>query len=188
MREEVEFQDDCTVTKIPDGNDFDVSEGTQGHLVQVRGGQATVRIPSTLTQVQLSPEQLDLLRKPDGSELDLDIDEEVQEFDDVPDDMESAVYSKLEECYDPEIPVNIVELGLVYGVDVDEVDNDKYTVDVTMTLTAQGCGMGDHLAEDARNKIQSIPGVEDADVEIVWDPKWNENMMSDKARQKLGFA
>lgn len=93
------------------------------------------------------------------------------------------VYEALQECYDPEIPVNIVDLGLVYGV---EVTDDK--VAVTMTLTAPGCGMGTMIAADAKQKIMAIDGVGDATVELVWDPPWTPSMIAEEAKQKLGIV
>ncbi len=188
MRETVVFTETTNVTKIPQGKDVTIDEGTEGFLVQVRGGNATVRIPSKLWQVQLSRDQVERLERPDGSKLDLDIEPAVEDkYDGVPDDVEEAVYDQLSKCYDPEIPVNIVDLGLVYGVDVRQNGSETYDVNVDMTLTAEGCGMGQHLAKDAESKICNIPGVESVDVEIVWDPKWNEGMMSEKARRKLGI-
>lgn len=188
MRESVVFSETLEVVKIPQGKDVTVGEGTQGFLVQVRGGNATVRIPDKLWQVQLEPDQVQHLQKPNGDELEVDLEPSAQSrYDGVPDDLEDAVYQELSKCYDPEIPVNIVDLGLVYGVEVNELKDETYRVDVDMTLTAEGCGMGEHLAADAEKKIRSIPGVEDVDVSIVWDPKWNENMMADEARDKLGM-
>ncbi|MGH7887406.1 MAG: metal-sulfur cluster assembly factor [Candidatus Binatia bacterium] len=93
------------------------------------------------------------------------------------------VYEALHECYDPEIPVNIVDLGLVYGV---EVTDDK--VAVIMTLTAPGCGMGTMIAEDAKQKIMAIDGVGDATVDLVWDPPWNPSMIAEEAKQRLGIV
>jgi metal-sulfur cluster biosynthetic enzyme len=93
------------------------------------------------------------------------------------------VYQALQDCYDPEIPVNIVDLGLVYDV---RVDDDK--VAVQMTLTAPGCGMGMMIAADARQKILALDGVEDAVVDLVWDPPWNPSMISEQAKQKLGIV
>lgn len=188
MRESVVFTEDCNVVKIPEGKEVLIEEGTDGFLVQTRGGNATVRIPSELWQVQLSPDQLDLLKKPNGDSLDIEMEENGGAPEEVPEDVEEAVYDQLRKCYDPEVPVNIVELGLIYGVEIDEVGEEEFEVEVDMTLTAQGCGMGDHLARDAEEKIGAIPGVTRADVNIVWDPKWNESMMSDEAREKLGFG
>ncbi|TMA13618.1 MAG: DUF59 domain-containing protein [Deltaproteobacteria bacterium] len=93
------------------------------------------------------------------------------------------VYEALQTCYDPEIPVNIVELGLVYDV---QVEGDK--VAVKMTLTAPGCGMGGMIASQARQKILDLPGVEEANVELVWDPPWEPSMMSEEAKQRLGVG
>jgi FeS assembly SUF system protein len=93
-----------------------------------------------------------------------------------------AVYDSLRDCYDPEIPVNIVDLGLVYDV---EINDDK--VAVKMTLTAPGCGMGTFIANDARQKILALEGVGDAVVDLVWDPPWTPQMMSEEAKLKLGI-
>jgi FeS assembly SUF system protein len=93
------------------------------------------------------------------------------------------VYEALQECYDPEIPVNIVDLGLVYDVEI----NDD-TVAVKMTLTAPGCGMGQMIAADATEKILALDGVGDANVELVWEPPWNPSMISEEAKQKLGIV
>jgi len=93
------------------------------------------------------------------------------------------VYEALQECYDPEIPVNIVDLGLVYGV---EIDGGK--VAVKMTLTAPGCGMGTMIAADAKQRIIALEGVEDATVDLVWDPPWNPSMINEEAKQRLGIV
>ncbi len=90
-------------------------------------------------------------------------------------------------CYDPEIPVNIVDLGLVYDLATSPLGGDRHRVDVKMTLTAPGCGMGDTIAADARYKILTLPGIEEAEVEIVWSPVWNPNMISPEGRTKLGM-
>ena len=93
------------------------------------------------------------------------------------------VYEALQDCYDPEIPVNIVDLGLVYDV---EVADDS--VEVKMTLTAPGCGMGGMIAANAESLIREIPGVKDASVDLVWDPPWDPSRISEEARQKLGIG
>lgn len=96
---------------------------------------------------------------------------------------EEQVYNALRLCYDPEIPINVVELGLVYDVKI--IDD---WVGVKMTLTTPGCGMGGHIANTIRERVLEIPGVHEADVRIVWDPQWTPSMMSADARKKLGFA
>ena len=102
-------------------------------------------------------------------------------------DLEEQVWTALKTCYDPEIPVNIVDLGLVYSMEISPGDPGN-RVDVKMTLTAPGCGMGTSIAADARYKILALPGVADADVELVWDPPWNPQMISDEGKQRLGMA
>ena len=97
-----------------------------------------------------------------------------------------AIWGVLRECYDPEIPINIVDLGLIYDLNISDVEGGKQ-VDVKMTLTAQGCGMGPHIASDAQNKILALPGVAGANVEIVWDPVWTPHMISPEGRKKLGL-
>ena len=93
----------------------------------------------------------------------------------------------MRQCYDPEIPVNIVDLGLVYDCRLTKKDDGGTKVEVKMTLTAPGCGMGPAIAHDAQGKILSIDGVDEADVQLVWDPPWNQNMISEAGRMKLGM-
>ncbi|HUE39864.1 MAG TPA: iron-sulfur cluster assembly protein, partial [Candidatus Binatia bacterium] len=102
-------------------------------------------------------------------------------------DLERQVWDALKSCYDPEIPVNIVDLGLVYDLRISPNASGASAVAVKMTLTAQGCGMGATIAADAEHKIQTLPGVEDARVEIVWDPPWSPQMISPEGRSKLGI-
>lgn len=94
-----------------------------------------------------------------------------------------TVYGALKNCHDPEIPVNIVDLGLVYDVQIEE---DR--VQVKMTLTSPGCGMGVHIAHDAESKIKALPGVREAKVDLVWDPPWSQHMISEAGRKKLGMV
>jgi metal-sulfur cluster biosynthetic enzyme len=100
---------------------------------------------------------------------------------------EAAVWTALRSCFDPEIPVNIVDLGLVYDLAIESATAGKHTVEVKMTLTAPGCGMGPVIAEDARKKIAELPEVESAKVHIVWDPQWTPHMISPEGRKKLGL-
>ena len=104
-----------------------------------------------------------------------------------PEAIKARVIEALQQIYDPEIPVNIVDLGLIYDLEVTAGEAGRHRVAVKMTLTAPGCGMGVYIAEDARQKILALPGVEDAAVEIVWTPQWNPNMISPEGRAKLGM-
>jgi probable FeS assembly SUF system protein SufT len=100
---------------------------------------------------------------------------------------EQAVWQQLRTCYDPEIPVNIVDLGLVYDCTVEQPENSPAKVTVKMTLTAPGCGMGPTIAAEAKAKIENVAGVAEATVELVWDPAWNQAMISEAGKMKLGL-
>jgi metal-sulfur cluster biosynthetic enzyme len=102
-------------------------------------------------------------------------------------DLEARIWQALKECYDPEIPVNIVDLGLVYDMKVDEIP-DEANVFVTMTLTAPGCGMGPMIAADVRRRVQNVHGVRNVRVDLVFDPMWNPSMMSEAAKLMLNFG
>jgi probable FeS assembly SUF system protein SufT len=102
--------------------------------------------------------------------------------------LEEQVWAALRTCYDPEIPVNIVDLGLIYDCSLDEPDaSGARRAQVKMTLTAPGCGMGQVLADDVKRKLEALPGIALADVEVVFDPPWNQNMMTEAARLQLGM-
>ena len=103
--------------------------------------------------------------------------------------LDKEVWDQLRTCYDPEIPVNIVDLGLVYDCKVAPIGGaqDRYRVDVKMTLTAPGCGMGPVLQQDVQNKLMSIEAVDDVNVELVWEPQWNQGMLTDAAKLQLGL-
>jgi probable FeS assembly SUF system protein SufT len=100
---------------------------------------------------------------------------------------EETVWQVLRTCYDPEIPVNVVDLGLIYDLNLQTLPTGKHQVTVKMTLTAPGCGMGDVLAKDVSHKIMELPGVAEANVELVWDPPWHQTMMTEAARLQLGL-
>jgi probable FeS assembly SUF system protein SufT len=102
-------------------------------------------------------------------------------------DIETVIWQQLRTCYDPEIPVNIVDLGLIYRCDITTMPNGQRSVNVDMTLTAPGCGMGEILVQDAQEKIAVIPTVADVRVQLVFDPPWNQTMMSDEARLQTGL-
>jgi metal-sulfur cluster biosynthetic enzyme len=100
-----------------------------------------------------------------------------------------AIWAQLRQVFDPEIPVNIVDLGLVYSMDVEAVAEPAgYKVNIAMTLTAPGCGMGPAIAEDAKGKVLLVPGVSDAEVRLTWDPPWNQQMISENGKMKLGLV
>ena len=171
--ETVELTRDCEAVQIPGGDTITLGKGTGVDITQTLGGTYTVRAGMGLFRI--GAQDLDALG--------LDVATIVST--DGPVTVES-VHAMLKQCYDPEIPVNIVDLGLVYDTAVDEGDEGT-EVTVKMTLTAQGCGMGPTIAADAQSKILSLEGVASADVEIVWDPPWNQSMISDEGRETLGM-
>ena len=181
----VTFARDCEVTIIPAGTVITVPIGTEAHVGQTLGGNITLQI-SSVGLVQVAQRNLSALLK-DGKPVaepppqTAATDEPAEPADD------KAVWEALKTVYDPEIPVNIVDLGLVYDVALTELASKRSRVDVKMTLTAMGCGMGPVIAAQARDKILTIPGVEEADVQIVWDPPWNQNMITEVGKKRLGL-
>jgi probable FeS assembly SUF system protein SufT len=101
--------------------------------------------------------------------------------------VEKEIWNQLRTCYDPEIPVNIVDLGLIYDCHLEPIGANSYRVGVKMTLTAPGCGMGPVLQQDVQNKLLSLEAVDDVSVELVWDPPWNQSMLSEAAKLQLGM-
>ena len=170
---------EITVTQIPSGDKHTLGQGDSVFIHQVLGGSYTVQTSTGLFRI-------------DGKDADA-IGETVAEHtvtaatlaDGAPDP--AAIWDQMRKVFDPEIPVNIVDLGLVYNLDVARIDAGGFKVDVAMTLTAPGCGMGPAIAEDAKSKILLVPGVSTADVRITWDPPWNQSMISEEGKMKLGL-
>jgi probable FeS assembly SUF system protein SufT len=171
---------DVTVTIIPAGDTVTLPAGVSAHIVQTLGGNVTVRTDRGL--FRLSREQADALEGFDTTTLHgTEAGASAGEF------SEDAVWAAMKTCFDPEIPVNIVDLGLVYDLSVEKTPAGGHAVEVKMTLTAPGCGMGPVIAEDARQKIAALPTVESAKVHIVWDPMWTPQMISEAGRKTLGL-
>ena len=182
MYENTEFtlNRDCEAIQIPSGQKTTIPAGTQGVITQSLGGTYTIATYQGLGRV--AEKDLDALRlekpQPEQTKPSAPADGEVSEED---------VWNQLRQCYDPEIPVNIVDLGLVYDCRLSKKEDGGTRVEVKMTLTAPGCGMGPAIAHDAQSKILSIDGIDQADVQLVWDPPWNQNMISEAGRMKLGM-
>lgn len=169
---------DVSAIIIPAGEQVTLREGTSGFITQALGGSFTVYVEGNLFRV--SGTDADALGKepvppPDVPENATDA------------DIEAVIWDQLKTCYDPEIPVDIVNLGLVYRCEVTPLGNGERSVSVDMTLTAPGCGMGDVLVEDAREKIAVIPTISEVRVELVFDPPWNVGMMTEEARLQTGL-
>ena len=184
MHENTEFTTSREVEaiQIPSGNKTTIPTGTPGVVTQTLGGSYTIATYQGLARI--AEKDLDAigLEKPDSSNGEKPTSKGAGEPVD-----EKAVWDQLRQCYDPEIPVNIVDLGLVYDCKLIANPEGGAKVEVKMTLTAPGCGMGPAIAHDAQSKILSIEGVDEADVQLVWDPPWNQNMISEAGRMKLGM-
>jgi probable FeS assembly SUF system protein SufT len=167
---------DIPATAIPAGEERTLPAGTDVWVTQTLGGTVTVRTEAGLFRVA---------REHTGA---------IEGFSPAPEKTgsagefsEHAVWAALKSCFDPEIPVNIVDLGLVYDLAIEDAPQGGHSVEVKMTLTAPGCGMGPIIAEDAREKIAALPTVESAKVHIVWDPVWTPQMISPEGRKILGL-
>ena len=168
---------DCPVTAIPAGDVLTLPAGTEVFVTQTLGGNVTVRTDRGLFRI--AKENVSAIGGYVASAEAAPA--PVGEF------SEQAVWSALKTCFDPEIPVNIVDLGLVYDLSIEKTASGGHEIDVKMTLTAPGCGMGPVIAEDARQKIAALPTVESAKVHIVWDPVWAPQMISEQGRKILGL-
>ena len=167
---------DCDAVQIPSGHPLVLPAGMSVVVTQSLGGTFTVATPGGLARIELKdadalgidPEAASVKVKVEGT-------------------TEQAVSEQLKSVFDPEIPVNIVDLGLVYDCSVTKTEGGTTSVKVKMTLTAPGCGMGPKIAADARGKILSLEGIDEAEVELVWDPPWNQGMISEAGKMKLGI-
>ena len=176
--EPVRFERDCEAVLVPQGEVVTLPAGTVGYITQALGGSWTVFVEGNLMRV--AGKDADAIGKEPPAPIELPegaTDE----------DVETMVWQQLRNCFDPEIPINIVDLGLVYEASVERNDAGERVVRVRMTLTAPACGMGEILVEDVRGRVEMIPTVVEADVELVFDPPWNREMMSEVARLETGM-
>jgi probable FeS assembly SUF system protein SufT len=181
MREEVTLTRNAEAVMIPSGEKVLVPEGAHATITQSLGGSYTL-ITERGLMVRISGKEVEAIGKPvENVAADLAPGEDI-----APEKLEEMVWDQLKTCYDPEIPVNIVDLGLVYLCELEEADGAK-NVKIKMTLTAPGCGMGPVLASDVKSKVESLPGVKEAEVEVVFDPVWDRSMMSEAAKLQLGM-
>jgi probable FeS assembly SUF system protein SufT len=174
----IELGQDCDVTLIPSGQKVTLQAGERVVVTQALGGTITV---------QTERGHLARISSEDASILGLD---------GGPDDEGTTscgpfeleqVFERLKTVFDPEIPINVVDLGLIYACDAHLLVDGSHRVEIKMSMTAPGCGMGDILKEDARARVQTVPGVSEVDVELVWDPPWDQSRLTDAARLELGL-
>ena len=186
MHENTEFtlSRDVEAIQIPLGTKTTIPSGTPGVITQTLGGSYTIATYQGLARI--AEKDLDALGIEKPQETANGALKPATNGSATVD--EKAVWDQLKQCYDPEIPVNIVDLGLVYDCQLKAGENGGTKVEVKMTLTAPGCGMGPAIAHDAQSKIMTIDGVDEAQVDLVWDPPWNQNMISEAGRMKLGMV
>jgi probable FeS assembly SUF system protein SufT len=163
---------------VPAGQEVRLKPGQAGYITQALGGSFTVYLEGNLFRI--AGEDADAIGQEAVKPPELPPNATVA-------DVRALAWEQMRSCYDPEIPINIVDLGLVYECDVHENDDGTRTVDAQITLTAPGCGMGDILVEDVRDKLTRIPTVREARVSLTFDPPWNQSMMSEAARLQTGM-
>jgi probable FeS assembly SUF system protein SufT len=181
-QESIKLVRDIEVVQIPEGFRVRLARGTSVRLMQALGDTFTV-MTEYHTMVRVDGKDADAIGQTVSATAPAAKDEKTL----TADELKERVWEALRGVYDPEIPVNVVELGLVYKSEVTPSSEGRYRVDIEMTLTAPGCGMGGVLKEDAERRIRQLPQVQDAAVNIVVDPPWNPSMMSESARLELGF-
>lgn len=181
MHQEIQLSREVSAIQIPSGDSLVLPAGLSVFITQRLGGTYTVATSQGLARISAK----------DADALGIDPEEEKKKEEiavklkDAP--LEEQIWAQLKGVYDPEIPVDIVNLGLVYDCYLEEIDG-KTVAKVKMTLTAPGCGMGPVIAADAQARIMTIEGIEDAHVDLVWDPAWNQDMISEEGRMKLGMV
>ena len=172
--ESIRLLRDVDAYMIPSGDEVKLLAGNLVKITQALGGNYTVIMNGNM--VQITSENADAL----GIEL------KEEKATKPKGDLEQQIWDQLKTCYDPEIPVNIVELGLIYDLKIEDSQEGKEIM-IKMTLTAPGCGMGPVIADEVDRKVNGLEGVENVSVELVWEPMWNRDMMSEEAQLELGM-
>jgi probable FeS assembly SUF system protein SufT len=181
MNEPITVQRDCEAILIPDGTRIEVPQGSIVFITQALGGNYTINLKGNLAQI--GPKDADALgfETPEDALIKGSITLADGSLN------EELVWAQMRTCYDPEIPINVVELGLIYDCRITPLEEGRNRVDILMTLTAPGCGMGEFLAADVQSKVAAIPTVTDVDVQLTFDPPWGMEMMSEAARLESGM-
>lgn len=177
--EPVTLARDVEAAVIPAGARVTLEKGQQAYITQSLGGSYTVVVNGNMFRVEGKDADalgLKVAAKPASTGGPVSQEQ-----------LEKEIWNQLRSCYDPEIPVNIVDLGLIYDCHLSPLAAGSFRVDVKMTLTAPGCGMGPMLAQDVQNRVLTLEGVDDVAVELVWDPPWNQAMMTEQAKLQLGL-
>ncbi|NDY95794.1 putative Fe-S cluster assembly protein SufT [Wenzhouxiangella limi] len=172
------FERDCEVVMVPEGVPVELPSGTTGYITQSLGGSFTIYVDGRL--FRLAGDDADAIGKEPPPRPTLP--------DNASDkDVEDLVWAQLRTIFDPEIPINIVDLGLIYQCDLSHITDEDRRVDIAMTLTAPGCGMGEILVADVRDRVQIVPTIKEVNVALTFDPPWSQAMMSEAARLETGM-
>ncbi len=177
-RETVLLRRPVRVERVPDGTPLELASGTWAQVTQALGSSFTLVADGQLVRLQGRDADAIGREPPKAPVIPVDV---------AVDDIRDLVWQTLKTCYDPEIPVDIVELGLVYGCEVTPVDEAQVRVVIQLTLTAPGCGMGEILAEEVADKVLALPRVAEVTVDFVFDPPWDRSRMSEAALLTLGL-
>jgi probable FeS assembly SUF system protein SufT len=172
---------DVEAAVVPVGTKVTLMKGEQAHITQSLGGTYTVIVNGNMFRIEARDADalgLEAQAMPVSTAASGPVTQE---------QLEKQVWDALKTCYDPEIPVNVVDLGLIYDCHLTPIGGNNFKADVKMTLTAPGCGMGPVLAQDVQNKLISLEPIDEANVELVWDPPWNQGMMTEAAKLQLGL-
>lgn len=180
MHSEIELTREVEAIQIPSGDTVVLPAGLKVIITQSLGGSYTVATEQGLARISARNADALGIEKKDGAGGN------TGELLTGP-ELEAAIWEQLKGVFDPEIPVNIVDLGLVYDCEVTDSEEGK-VVDIKMTLTAPGCGMGPTIAADAQSKVMQLQGIANARVELVWEPAWNQAMISEVGRMQLGMV
>ena len=181
MNEEIALAREVNAIQIPSGDSVTLPAGTPVVVTQTLGGTYTVATSAGLARISSD----------DSDALGVDKEEREKKAEEstkmAAAPLEEQIWHQMKQVYDPEIPVDIVNLGLVYDCAVDDADPEAVKVHVKMTLTAPGCGMGPVIAADAQARIMTLDNIENAEVDIVWEPAWNQDMITEEGKMKLGM-
>jgi len=172
---------DVEASVVPIGTKVTLQKGETAHITQSLGGTYTVVVNGNMFRIESRDADalgIEVVAAPATTTSSGPMTQE---------ELEKKVWESLKTCYDPEIPVNIVDLGLIYDCHLTSIGANNFKADVKMTLTAPGCGMGPVLAQDVQNKLISLEPIDEANVELVWDPPWNQGMMTEAAKLQLGL-
>ena len=172
---------DVAAAVVPVGTQVTLMKGELAHITQSLGGSYTVIVNGNMFRIADKDADalgLEMPAMPATSTVSGPVTQE---------QLEKQVWDALKTCFDPEIPVNVVDLGLIYDCHLTPIGGNNFKADVKMTLTAPGCGMGPVLAQDVQNKLISLEPIDEANVELVWDPPWNQGMMTEAAKLQLGL-